>query len=78
MFYKIKQYILSKSNFSEFCDYSLIFFFFNSQDFLSERIAGTKIETSLRKGGPVKGPYWNLAQGEVPRPDAITEAMESS
>jgi hypothetical protein len=30
------------------------------------------------KEGPAIGPKWDLAQGEVPRPDTITEAMESS
>jgi hypothetical protein len=28
--------------------------------------------------GPVTDPKWDLAQGEVPRPDTITEAMEHS
>jgi hypothetical protein len=28
--------------------------------------------------GPVTGPRWDPAQGEVPRPDTITEAMEHS
>jgi hypothetical protein len=28
--------------------------------------------------GPVTGPKWDTAQGEVPRPDTITEAMECS
>ena len=28
--------------------------------------------------GPETGPKWNPAQGEAPRPDTITEAMECS
>jgi hypothetical protein len=27
---------------------------------------------------PVTGPKWDPSQGEVPRPDTITEAMECS
>jgi hypothetical protein len=30
------------------------------------------------KEGPATGPKWDPAQGEVPRPDTITEAMEHS
>jgi hypothetical protein len=36
------------------------------------------MEKSLRKGGPVTDPKWDPAQGEAPRPDTITEAMEDS
>jgi hypothetical protein len=32
-------------------------------------------EEPEEKKGPVTGPKWNLAQGEVPRPNSITEAM---
>jgi hypothetical protein len=41
--------------------------------FLSERTAGTKMEKSLRKRRSS-----DPAQGEVPRPDTITEAMGRS
>jgi hypothetical protein len=34
------------------------------------------MERSPEKEGPVTGPKWDPAQGEVPRPDNITEAME--
>jgi hypothetical protein len=38
-----------------------------------------EMEMSLRgKTSPVIGPKWNPAQGEVPSPDTITEAMEHS
>jgi hypothetical protein len=30
------------------------------------------------KEGPATGPKWDPAQGEVPRPDTITEAMKRS
>ena len=30
----------------------------------------------LRNEGPVTGPKWDLDEGEVPRPDTITEVME--
>ena len=46
--------------------------------FLSERITGTEMERSLRKRIPATGPKWATAQGKVPRPDTITEAMECS
>jgi hypothetical protein len=36
------------------------------------------MERILRKEGPVTGPKWDPAQGVVPRPDTITEAMEHS
>ena len=36
------------------------------------------MERSVRKKGPVIDPKWDPAQGEVPRPDIITEAMECS
>jgi hypothetical protein len=42
------------------------------------RISGMEMERSLRKQGPATGPKWDLAQGVVPRPDIITEAMECS
>jgi hypothetical protein len=32
----------------------------------------------VKKEGPETAPKWDPAQGEVPRPDTITEAMESS
>ena len=32
----------------------------------------------MLKEGPVTGPKWDPAQGEVPKPDTITEAMEHS
>jgi hypothetical protein len=46
--------------------------------FLYERTAGMEMEKSLRKEGVVRGPKWDPAQLEVPRPDAITEANECS
>jgi hypothetical protein len=46
--------------------------------FLSERITGIEMERSLIKEGSATGPKWNPAQGEVPRSDTNTEAMESS
>jgi hypothetical protein len=36
------------------------------------------MERSLRKRIPATGPKWATAQGKVPRPDTITEAMECS
>jgi hypothetical protein len=36
-----------------------------------------EMEKNLRKKGPVTGPKWDLAQGEVPRPDNITEAVDA-
>jgi hypothetical protein len=36
------------------------------------------MERSLRKRRPSNGPKVGPAQGEVPRPDTITEAMEGS
>jgi hypothetical protein len=45
---------------------------------LSKRTAGMEIEKSLRKEGPGTGPKWDPVQGEVPRPETITEAMECS
>jgi hypothetical protein len=47
--------------------------------FLSERIAGMEMERTLRKRMcPTTGPKWDPAQGKVPRPDTITDAMEHS
>jgi hypothetical protein len=46
--------------------------------FLSERTAGMKMERSPRKRRSSKGPKWDPAQGEAPRPETITEAMEHS
>jgi hypothetical protein len=46
--------------------------------FLSEIITGMKIDRNLRDRSPATGPKWNSAQGEVPRPDTVTEAMERS
>jgi hypothetical protein len=37
-----------------------------------------EMERSLRKEGPATGPKWVPAQGEVPRPNTITEAIEDS
>ena len=46
--------------------------------FQSEKIFrdGNAVEPELK--GPVTGPKWDPAQGEVPRPATVTEAMESS
>ena len=42
-------------------------------------MTGLKMERSLRKKeGPVTDPKRDLAQGQVPRPDTITEAVEHS
>jgi hypothetical protein len=47
--------------------------------FLSERIAGTKIEESLRKRRSSDRPkLGSSAQEEASRPDTLTEAMECS
>jgi hypothetical protein len=35
-----------------------------------------EMERSLRKRGPAIGPKLDPVQGEVPRPDTISEAME--
>jgi hypothetical protein len=43
----------------------------DSELFLSERTAGTKIEMRLR----VTSPNWDPFQEEVLRPDTITDAM---
>jgi hypothetical protein len=45
---------------------------------MSERITGMEMERSLKKRSLATGPKWDPAQGEVPRPDTITEAMECS
>ena len=37
-----------------------------------------EMERILMKEGPEIGPKWDPAQGEAPRPDTITEAMEHS
>jgi hypothetical protein len=37
--------------------------------FLSKKSAGTRIEKSLRGGGPVTCSNWDPSQGEAPRPD---------
>jgi hypothetical protein len=40
-----------------------------------KKTTGMEMERSLRKKeGPVTVPKWDPAQGEVPRPDTITEA----
>jgi hypothetical protein len=46
--------------------------------FLSERTAGVERERSLRKRRSSYRLSMDPAQGEVPRPDTITEAMECS
>jgi hypothetical protein len=45
---------------------------------LSERITGIEMERSQGKEDPATDPKWDPAQGKVPRPDTITEAMELS
>jgi hypothetical protein len=37
-----------------------------------------EMDRSLKKEGPSTDPKWVPAQGEVPRPDTITEAMDLS
>jgi hypothetical protein len=46
--------------------------------FLSEIITGMEKERSHEKEGPETGLKWDPAQGEVPRPDTITETIEHS
>ena len=36
------------------------------------------MERRWRKKGTVTGPKWDPAQGDAPKPDTITEAMEHS
>ena len=43
--------------------------------FLSKRTAGTKIEKRLRERRSNDLPNLRSAQGEIPRPDTITDAM---
>jgi hypothetical protein len=45
---------------------------------MSERTSGVEMERNLRKAwfSFGSGPKWDPAQGEVPRPDTITEAMK--
>jgi hypothetical protein len=45
--------------------------------FLSERTAGKEMERSIRKKDPAIGPNWDPAEGEVPRPDTITEVWSA-
>jgi hypothetical protein len=39
-------------------------------------LQGSKWRGTWGKEGPMIGPKWDAAQGEVPRPNTITEAME--
>ena len=41
-------------------------------------LQGQKWRRDWGKGGPKTGPKWEPAQGEVPRPETVTEAMEHS
>jgi hypothetical protein len=43
-----------------------------------KELQGWKWRGTWGKEGPATGPKWDPAQGEVPRPDTITEAMERS
>ena len=43
-----------------------------------KELQGCKWRGAWGKEGPVTGPKWDPDQGEGPRPDTITEAMESS
>jgi hypothetical protein len=43
-----------------------------------KRIAGCNWREAWGKEGPMRGPKWDPIQGEDPRPDSITEAMEGS
>ena len=43
-----------------------------------KELQGWKWREAWGKEGPATGPKWDPAQGEVPRPDTITEAMEHS
>ena len=49
----------------------------DSELFLSERITGIEMERSLREK-KVQRQAQSRIKGEVPRPDTITEAIESS
>jgi hypothetical protein len=42
------------------------------------KLQGWKWRGACGKVGPAIGPKWDPAQGEVPRPDTITEAIEHS
>jgi hypothetical protein len=41
-------------------------------------LQGWKWREAWGKEGPATGPKWDRAQGKIPRPDTITEAMECS
>jgi hypothetical protein len=43
-----------------------------------KELQGWKWTRDWRKEGPVTDSKWDPAQGEAPRPDTITEAMEHS
>jgi hypothetical protein len=46
--------------------------------FCLKQLQRWKWREAWEKEGPATGPKWVPAQGEVPRPDSITEAMECS
>jgi hypothetical protein len=46
--------------------------------FCLRELQGWKWRGAGEKEGSATGPKWDSAQGEVPRPDTITEAMEGS
>jgi hypothetical protein len=54
------------------------FFILKSFFFFLKLFHEMRMERSLRKRRSSDRPKWDPAQGEVPRPDTITEAMEHS
>jgi hypothetical protein len=46
--------------------------------FCTKELQGWKWRGAWREEGPVTGPKWDPAQGEVPAPGTITEVMEYS
>jgi hypothetical protein len=51
---------------------------YDPQLFLSEKLQGLKWRKPEEKEGPATDPTCDPAQGEIPRPDTITEAIKHS